>query len=99
MDASPHDRTALIAPEEVVFGGVPGKAGDLPSLQFPGAVMTFGQAKGPWQFTKNLEASGIPLDRPYRVRRPGEARTALSYVIDPWGTAIEMTEYLAPDKR
>jgi hypothetical protein len=33
------------------------------------------------------------------VRRPGEARTVLSYVIDPWGTAIEMTEYLAPDKR
>jgi len=49
------------------------------------------------QLTKNLEASGIALDRPYRVRRPGEARTALSYVLDPWGTAIEMTEHLAPD--
>jgi hypothetical protein len=22
---------------------------------------------------------------------------ALGYVVDPWGTAIEMTEYLAPD--
>jgi catechol 2,3-dioxygenase-like lactoylglutathione lyase family enzyme len=48
-------------------------------------------------FMKNLEASGIAIDRPYRVRRPGEARTALGYVVDPWGTAIEMTEYLAPD--
>ena len=48
-------------------------------------------------FMKNLEASGVPIDRPYRVRRPGEARTALGYVVDPWGTAIEMTEYLAPD--
>ena len=25
------------------------------------------------------------------------ARQALAYVVDPWGTAIEMTEYLAPD--
>ena len=49
------------------------------------------------QFVKNLEAAGIAIDRPYRVRRPGEARTALAYVVDPWGTAIEMTEYLAPD--
>ena len=48
-------------------------------------------------FMKNLEASGITIDRPYRVRRPGEQRVALGYVVDPWGTAIEMTENLAPD--
>ena len=36
-------------------------------------------------FMKNLEASGIAIDRPYRVRRPGEARTALGYVVDPLG--------------
>lgn len=49
-------------------------------------------------FMKNLEASGIAIDRPYRLRRPGEQRLALGYVLDPWGTAIEMTENLAPDK-
>ena len=49
-------------------------------------------------FMKNLEASGIPIDRPYRLRRPGEQRLALGYVVDPWGTAIEMTENIAPDK-
>jgi hypothetical protein len=49
-------------------------------------------------FMKNLEASGIAIDRPYRLRRPGEQRVALGYVVDPWGTAIEMTENLAPDK-
>jgi glyoxalase/bleomycin resistance protein/dioxygenase superfamily protein len=49
-------------------------------------------------FMKNLEMSGIAIDRPYRVRRPGEQRVALGYVLDPWGTAIEMTENLAPDK-
>lgn len=49
-------------------------------------------------FMKSLEASGVAIDRPYRVRRPGEQRVALGYVVDPWGTAIEMTENLAPDK-
>jgi hypothetical protein len=48
-------------------------------------------------FMKGLESSGIPIDRPYRVRRPGEQRLALGYVVDPWGTAIEMTEHIAPD--
>lgn len=49
-------------------------------------------------FMKNLEASGVAIDRPYRLRRPGEQRLALGYVLDPWGTAIEMTENIAPDK-
>jgi catechol 2,3-dioxygenase-like lactoylglutathione lyase family enzyme len=49
-------------------------------------------------FMKNLAASGIAIDRPYRLRRPGEQRVALGYILDPWGTAIEMTENLAPDK-
>jgi hypothetical protein len=49
-------------------------------------------------FMKDLESSGIPIDRPYRLRRPGEQRLALGYVVDPWGTAIEMTENIAPDK-
>ena len=50
------------------------------------------------QFMKNLQASGVAIDRPYRLRRPGEQRLALGYVVDPWGTAIEMTENIAPDK-
>jgi hypothetical protein len=49
-------------------------------------------------FMKNLEASGIAIDRPYRLRRPWEQRLALGYVLDPWSTAIEMTENPAPDK-
>jgi hypothetical protein len=82
-----------------VFGGTPTKVGDLEALAFPGGLMTFGPARGPVQpFMKNLEASGIAIDRPYRLRRPGEQRLALGYVLDPWGTAIEMTENLAPDK-
>jgi len=48
-------------------------------------------------FMKGLQSSGVPIDRPYRVRRPGEQRLALGYVLDPWGTAIEMTEHIAPD--
>jgi hypothetical protein len=48
-------------------------------------------------FMKGLQSSGLPIDRPYRVRRPGEQRLALGYVLDPWGTAIEMTEHIAPD--
>jgi catechol 2,3-dioxygenase-like lactoylglutathione lyase family enzyme len=49
-------------------------------------------------FMKDLAAAGITIDRPYRLRRPGEQRVALGYAIDAWGTAIEMTENLAPDK-
>src|SRR2546421_585896 len=43
-------------------------------------------------FTKQLEASGIKLDRPYtKVPALG---IAIAFIKDPWGTNIEMTEGL-----
>ena len=43
-------------------------------------------------FTKQLEASGIKLDRPYtKVAALG---IAIAFIKDPWGTNIEMTEGL-----
>jgi predicted enzyme related to lactoylglutathione lyase len=47
-------------------------------------------------FTKNLEAQGIKLDRPYtKVPQLG---IAIAFIKDPWGTNIEMTEGLADIK-
>jgi len=44
-------------------------------------------------FTKQLEAQGIKLDRPYtKVPALG---IAIAFIKDPWGTNIEMTEGLA----
>ncbi len=43
-------------------------------------------------FTKNLEAEGIKLDRPYtKVPQLG---IAIAFIKDPWGTNIELTEGL-----
>ena len=47
-------------------------------------------------FTKQLEAQGIKLDRPYtKVAALG---IAIAFVKDPWGTNIELTEGLAKIK-
>lgn len=47
-------------------------------------------------FTKQLEAEGIKLDRPYtKVPQLG---IAIAFIKDPWGTNIEMTEGLADFK-
>jgi catechol 2,3-dioxygenase-like lactoylglutathione lyase family enzyme len=44
-------------------------------------------------FTKQLEAQGIKLDRPYtKVPQLG---IAIAFIKDPWGTNIELTEGLA----
>ena len=43
-------------------------------------------------FTKQLEAQGIKLDRPYT--RVPELGIAIAFIKDPWGTNIEMTEGL-----
>ena len=43
-------------------------------------------------FTKQLEAQGIKLDRPYtKIPQLG---IAIAFIKDPWGTNIEMTEGL-----
>ena len=43
-------------------------------------------------FTKQLEAQGIKLDRPYT--KVPELSIAIAFIKDPWGTNIEMTEGL-----
>jgi len=43
-------------------------------------------------FTKQLEAQGIKLDRPYT--KVPELGIAIAFIKDPWGTNIEMTEGL-----
>jgi catechol 2,3-dioxygenase-like lactoylglutathione lyase family enzyme len=47
------------------------------------------------QFVKNLEANGIHTDAP--IRTSGNAsKLRLAYIVDPWGTNIELTEGLTP---
>lgn len=46
------------------------------------------------QFCKRLETEGIKLDQPYR--KLPNSTLALSFLTDPWGTYIELTEGLAP---
>jgi catechol 2,3-dioxygenase-like lactoylglutathione lyase family enzyme len=46
-------------------------------------------------FLKKLEASGIKLDRAYQRSQAAPA-VALSYLTDPWGTYLELTEGLTP---
>jgi catechol 2,3-dioxygenase-like lactoylglutathione lyase family enzyme len=45
-------------------------------------------------FTKNLEAQGIKLDRPY-TKNP-QTGNALAFIHDPWGTSIELNERVNP---
>jgi len=47
------------------------------------------------QFVKNLEANGIHTEAP--IRTSGNAsKLRLTYITDPWGTYIELTEGLTP---
>jgi len=47
------------------------------------------------QFVKTLKANGIDTDAP--IRTSGNApKLRLAYVVDPWGTNIELTEGLTP---
>ena len=49
------------------------------------------------QFVKNLEANGIHTDA--AIRTSGNAPTLrLAYIVDPWGTNIELTEGLTPPR-
>ena len=46
------------------------------------------------KFLGELEAKGVKIDRPYQ---PIEGRNlAIAFVVDPWGTYIELTEGLEP---
>jgi catechol 2,3-dioxygenase-like lactoylglutathione lyase family enzyme len=46
-------------------------------------------------FCEKLEAAGLTFDRPYGLV-PGFEKLAIAYLTDPWGTYIELTEFLAP---
>ena len=46
-------------------------------------------------FCEKLEAAGLTFDRPYGLV-PGFDRLAIAFLTDPWGTYIELTEFLAP---
>jgi catechol 2,3-dioxygenase-like lactoylglutathione lyase family enzyme len=45
------------------------------------------------EFSKKLEAKGITLTTPYR-KEQGMNDLATAYIMDPWGTSIELTEGL-----
>jgi hypothetical protein len=50
------------------------------------------EVRGLEAFCKNLEASGVKLDKPYSMsRHDGFASAELT---DPWGVSIELTEGL-----
>jgi catechol 2,3-dioxygenase-like lactoylglutathione lyase family enzyme len=46
-------------------------------------------------FIKSLQAQGIKLDEPMRGS-PNSSKLKVTYITDPWGTRIELTEGLAP---
>lgn len=46
------------------------------------------------EFAKTLEAHGITLDSP--PRQIPNSKVKIAFLTDPWGTAIELTENLAP---
>jgi catechol 2,3-dioxygenase-like lactoylglutathione lyase family enzyme len=46
-------------------------------------------------FVKHLESVGIKLDEPIRSV-PASSRLKITFITDPWGTRIELTEGLAP---
>ena len=45
------------------------------------------------EFCRRLESKGIALTTPYR-RIPGLNNIASAFIVDPWGTLIELTEGL-----
>ena len=53
------------------------------------------EVSGLEQFIKKLEASGIKFDRPYQKSQLAPT-VSISYLTDPWGTQVELTENLAP---
>jgi len=70
---------------------------DTPTLPIKGrSIDHIGfEVKGLEAFLKKIEASGITLDRPFQ-KSAAAPDLSLSYITDPFGTQIELTENLAP---
>ena len=49
------------------------------------------------EFTKRLESQGIKLDVP--IRQIPNSNVKMAFLLDPWGTYIELTENLAPGSK
>lgn len=92
------------------FGGVRGKRWRYDAVDLPGINLNFSgvkDARAPTRgreldhigfevtnleaFCKKLEAEGVHFDRPYQKLPSG---FGLAFVVDPWGTLIELTEGL-----
>jgi catechol 2,3-dioxygenase-like lactoylglutathione lyase family enzyme len=49
-------------------------------------------------FVKNLEAAGVPIET--QIRNSANApNLRIAYILDPWGTYIELTQGLAPARQ
>jgi catechol 2,3-dioxygenase-like lactoylglutathione lyase family enzyme len=53
------------------------------------------EVKNLTEFVKHLDALGIKLDEPMRGS-PNSSKLHVTYITDPWGTRIEITEGLTP---
>ena len=91
-----------------LFGGIPGTRNNAPVVDIPGVQMRFRAAdekQAPTRgrildhigfdvrnhaaFVEKIQAEGITLDEPVRT---GSSGNILTYIIDPWGTRIEIIE-------
>jgi catechol 2,3-dioxygenase-like lactoylglutathione lyase family enzyme len=104
------DPKAMQAWYAKTFGALPGKRAQWEAGDIPGANLTFAHADAaaPTQgraldhigfevkdleaFCKNLTAAGVKLEIPFRVMP--QLKLSLAFLIDPWGTRIELTEGL-----
>ena len=76
--------TLIFSPTETHVSGTKGRA--LDHLGF--------EVKDLEGFSKTLEANGLKLDTPYR--KIPQMGFAVTFLTDPWGTRIELTERSAP---
>lgn len=76
--------TLIFSPTETAVTGTKGRALDHISLE----------VKDLESFLKDLEASGVKLDTPYR--KIPQTGMGVAFLTDPWGTRVELTEHPAP---
>jgi catechol 2,3-dioxygenase-like lactoylglutathione lyase family enzyme len=92
-----------------MFGGIGGKRSNYDAVDLPGINLNFsgGRSSAPMKgrtlehigfeitgleaFCTRLEAMGVKFEAPYRKNADG---VATAMILDPWGTAIELTEGL-----